>query len=93
MPGEVQLLLVGHRRLSIKELVSLGPPLEVEVDHWNTCVCFAVLCLVVGSSDALLVLRSRMCGPLRVAAQALPLRCKLAFAFIFFRSSPVLSLL
>lgn len=39
MPGEVQLLLVGHRRLSIKELVSLGPPLEVEVDHWNTCVC------------------------------------------------------
>eukprot|EP00903_Cladosiphon_okamuranus_P015213 g14061.t1 len=36
MPGEVQLLLVGHRRLSIKELVSLGPPLEVEVDHWNT---------------------------------------------------------
>ncbi|CAN0485604.1 unnamed protein product, partial [Ectocarpus sp. 12 AP-2014] len=36
LPGEVQLLLVGHRRLSIKEVVSLGPPLEVEVDHWNT---------------------------------------------------------
>eukprot|EP00752_Nemacystus_decipiens_P005164 g4687.t1 len=36
MPGEVQLLLVGHRRLSIKELISMGPPLEVEVDHWNT---------------------------------------------------------
>lgn len=40
LPGEVQLLLVGHRRLSIKELVSMGPPLEVEVDHWNTCVRF-----------------------------------------------------
>lgn len=36
MSGEVQLLLVGHRRLNIKELVSLGPPLEVEVEHWNT---------------------------------------------------------
>lgn len=46
MPGEVQLLLVGHRRLSIKELVSLGPPLEVEVDHWNTCVLFVFACVV-----------------------------------------------
>lgn len=43
LPGEVQLLLVGHRRLSIKEVVSLGPPLEVEVDHWNTCVLFRFL--------------------------------------------------
>ncbi|CAM9800412.1 unnamed protein product [Laminaria digitata] len=36
MSGEVQLLLVGHRRLNIKEVVSMGPPLEVEVEHWNT---------------------------------------------------------
>lgn len=47
MPGEVQLLLVGHRRLSIKEIVSLGPPLEVEVDHWNTCVCVCFILSVV----------------------------------------------
>lgn len=33
--GEVQLLLVGHRRLNVKELVSFGPPLEMEVEHWN----------------------------------------------------------
>ncbi|CAN0180341.1 unnamed protein product [Ascophyllum nodosum] len=33
--GEVQLLLVGHRRLSIKEVISLGPPLELNVEHWN----------------------------------------------------------
>lgn len=35
MPGEMQVLLRGHRRLSIKELVSLGPPFEVEIEHWS----------------------------------------------------------
>lgn len=35
MPGEMQVLLRGHRRLHIKELVSLGPPFEVEVEHWS----------------------------------------------------------
>lgn len=50
LPGEVQLLLVGHRRLSIKELVSMGPPLEVEVDHWNTCV-HCVGCFILDESQ------------------------------------------
>ncbi|CAM9638683.1 unnamed protein product, partial [Phaeothamnion confervicola] len=34
-PNGAQLLLLGHRRLSISEVLSLGPPLKVEVDHWG----------------------------------------------------------
>jgi Lon-like ATP-dependent protease len=38
IPGTVgtgsQVLLLAHRRLSIKKVHTFGPPLEVEVEHW-----------------------------------------------------------
>ncbi|CAM9147442.1 unnamed protein product, partial [Choristocarpus tenellus] len=35
LSGEAQVLLLGHRRLSIDKLITMGPPMEVDVDHWS----------------------------------------------------------
>jgi hypothetical protein len=33
--GGLQLLLMGHRRISLENVVSFGPPVMAKVSHWN----------------------------------------------------------